>query len=105
MSPPAYRPTVTSKGTAMNTNTFTRAAGASVLLAVLLGSTACGTETVNTDPGSPVAPAKTKGAPSGVSADALERKAAADKKRQDQASIDRWDRSSQFEQKGLPGRP
>ena len=90
----------------MNTSTLTRAAGASVLLAVLLGSTACGTETVNTDPVSqPAAPATTKGAPSGVSADALERKAAADKKRQDQASTDRWDRSTQFEQKGLPGRP
>ena len=84
----------------------TRAAGASVLLAVLLGSTACGTETVNdTGPLSQPAPAKSEGAPKGYSADALERKAAADKKRQDQASIDRWDRTSQFDHQGRPGRP
>ena len=91
----------------MNTKLHARVAGASVLLAVLLGSTACGTETVNdTGPLSqPPAPAKSEGAPKGYSADALERKAAADKKRQDQASIDRWDRTSQFDHKGRPGRP
>lgn len=91
----------------MNTNTITRAAvGASVLLAVALGSAACGTETV-TEPGD--APqlvlADQQGKPSGVTADAAERKAAADKARQDQASIDRWDRFSHVEQKGRPGRP
>jgi hypothetical protein len=89
----------------VNTNRIIRAAaGASVLFAVALGSTACGTETVNTDPTQVQAPAEKKGAPSGVTADSLERKAAADKARQDKASTDRWDRSSQYEYKGLPGR-
>ncbi len=93
----------------MNTKNLTRRAiGASVLVAALTGFTACGTETVNeTSPGGSKqasAPASPN-APRGYSADALERKAAADKKRQDQASIDRWDRSSQYNHKGRPGRP
>ncbi len=93
-----------------------RLAGASVLLAVLLGSAACGTETIaepSTQPGRQYQPnsapsEKPSQGPKGYSADALERKAAADKKRQDQASTDRWDRSSQYghpTRKGLPGRP
>ena len=89
----------------MNNNTFTRAAaGASVLFAVAAGVAACGDETVTTDPIQVQAPATKEGAPSGVSADALERKLAADKARQDKASTDRWDRTSQLEYKGRPGR-
>jgi hypothetical protein len=88
-------------------NTKSRTLGAAALLAVLLGSAACGTETVKeTDPGTQPAPAvETKGAPSGVSADALERKAAAEKERQDRASTDRWARGSNRPGYGHPGQP
>ncbi len=88
-------------------NIKSRTLGTSVLLAVLLGSTACGTETVKeTDPGTQPAPAvSTKGVPSGVSADALERKAAAEKERQDRASTDRWARGSNGRGYGYPGQP
>jgi hypothetical protein len=87
-----------------------RTLGATALLAVLLGSAACGTDTVTeTDPGtqSQVAP-QPKG-PGGLSADSAERKAAAEKARQDRASTERWARGSQIENKlsqyGHPGRP
>ncbi len=87
----------------MNTSTKNRTFGAFGLLAVLLGSAACGTETV-VEPGTQPAPAvSSEGTPKGYSADALERKAAAEKKRQDDASTDRWARGSN--ERGFPGRP
>jgi hypothetical protein len=102
----------------MNTTTRTRLAGASVLLAVLVGTAACGNETV-AEPGTtgyearidpPVSvPSAPLGKPGRVSADSAERQAKADKERQDRASAQRWDRGSQIENKleraGLPGRP
>jgi hypothetical protein len=94
----------------MNSTIKSRTLAATALLAVLLGSAACGTETVTeTDPGtqSQVAP-RPKGH-GGISADAAERKAAAEKARQDRASTARWDRGAQIENKlqqaGHPGRP
>lgn len=100
----------------MNSTTKNRTFGAVAVFAVLLGSAACGTETVvepSTQPGvegrvyqpNSVPSDRASQGPKGYSADALERKAAADKKRHDDASTDRWDRSSQFDQKGRPGRP
>jgi hypothetical protein len=107
----------------MNINTRSRALGATALLAVLLGSAACGTDTVSdSDPGTqpgieariyppvsvPPAPV-TKGGGGRISADAAERSAAAEKARQDRASTLRWARGSQvgdkLDQAGQPGRP
>jgi hypothetical protein len=105
----------------MNSKIKNRTLGATALLAVLLGSAACGNETVTdngigTQPGSaariypptsvPPAPVGDKKGP--ISADAAERKAAADKARQDRASADRWARGIQVEGKlksGYPSQP
>jgi len=106
----------------MSTTIKSRILGATALLAVLLGSAACGSESVTeNDPGTqpgyearnyppssvPSAPLGEKKGP--VSADAAERQAAADKARQDRASTDRWARGTQVEDKldeaGNPGRP
>ena len=102
----------------MNISTRT-IAGATATLALLLVATACGSETVSdTDPGTapaanriypptsiPPVPVGTK--KGGVSADAAERSAAAEKARQDAASTDRWNRGSQVENRlkhaGYPG--
>ena len=102
----------------MNISTRT-IAGATATLALLLVATACGSETVSdTDPGTapvanriypptsiPTVPVVTK--KGGVSADAAERAAAAEKARQDAASTARWNRGSQVENKlkhtGYPG--
>ena len=104
----------------MNSIVKSRTAGASILLAVLLGSAACGTETVSengpgTQPGIeariyppvsvPTAPQGEKGR---VSAETAERLAAEEKARQDRASTERWARGTQVENKlqaGSPGRP
>ena len=94
----------------MNISTRT-IAGATATLALLLVATACGSETVSdTDPGTapvanriypptsiPTVPVVTK--KGGVSADAAERAAAAEKARQDAASTARWNRGSQVENK------
>ena len=91
----------------MNTIIKRRAFTATALFAVLLGSAACGSETVTNDGGAqpgyesriyppasvPPAPLGEKKGP--VTADAAERKAAAEKARQDRASTDRWARGSQ----------
>ena len=77
-----------------------RTLGVTALLAVLLGSAACGTEKVSdTDPGSvggfgarPHPSTDAKGSVS-MSADAAERKAAADKARRDKAAAARYDHS------------
>ena len=97
----------------MNSIVKSRTAGASILLAVLLGSAACGTETVSENgPGSqpgieariyppvsvPTAPVG-KSSHSGVSADSAERQAAQEKARQDRASTERWARGTQVENK------
>jgi hypothetical protein len=105
----------------MNSIVKSRTAGASILLAVLLGSAACGTDTVSengpgTQPGIeariyppvsvPTVPqAEKKGR---VSAETAERLAAEEKARQDRASTQRWARGTQVENKlqaGSPGRP
>jgi hypothetical protein len=101
----------------MNTTTQSRIAGASVLLAVLLGTAACGEETV-TDPGTapgqariypPVSvPAVPYDKPGRVSADTAERQAKALKERHDRASTLRWARGGEVENRldpGHPGRP
>jgi len=106
----------------MNSIVKSRTAGATVLLAVLLGSAACGSETVSengpgTQPGIeariyppvsvPTAPVG-KSSHEGVSADSAERQAAQEKARQDRASTERWARGTQVENKlqaGSPGRP
>jgi len=102
----------------MNSKIKNRTLGATALLAVLLGSAACGNETVtDTDTGTqpgfgariypptsvPPAPLGEKRGP--ISADAAERKAAADKARQDRASADRWARGTQVEDKLKSGHP
>jgi hypothetical protein len=94
----------------MNSTIKNRTLAATALLAVLLGSAACGTDTVtDTDPGT-----QSQGAPrpkghGGISADSAERKAAAEKARQDRASTDRWDRGALMENKlkraGHPTQP
>ena len=106
----------------MNSIVKSRTAGASILLAVLLGSAACGTETVSENgPGSqpgieariypPVSVPTTpvgKSSHGGLSADSAERQAAQEKARQDRASTERWARGTQVENKlqaGSPGRP
>jgi hypothetical protein len=102
-------------------STIKSTAGATILLAVLLGSAACGSETVNengpgTQPGiqariyppvsvptTPVGEKKVR-----MSAETAERLAAQEKARQDRASTERWARGTQVEiklQGGLPGRP
>ena len=99
----------------MNSTTKNRTLGATALLAILLGSAACGTETVNepsTQPGYEARiypPTAVPSAPVGekkgrVSADAAEQKAAAEKARQDQAASDRWARGTQVENKLQGGR-
>jgi len=105
----------------MNSIVKSRTAGATILLAVLLGSAACGTETVSEDgPGTqpgieariyppvsvPTAPQSEK--KGRVSAETAERLAAEEKARQDRASTQRWARGTQVENKlqaGSPGRP
>jgi len=106
----------------MNSIVKSRTAGATILLAVLLGSAACGTETVSENgPGSqpgieariypPVSVPTTpvgKSSHGGLSADSAERQAAEEKARQDRASTERWARGTQVENKlqaGSPGRP
>ena len=103
----------------MNSNIKHRIFGASAVIAVLFGAVACGTETVNepgTQPGFEArvypptsVPSTSDGRKGGISADAAERKAAADKARRDKASTDRWARGTQVENKldqaGHPGRP
>jgi hypothetical protein len=97
----------------VNTNLKSRTIGATIVLGVLLGSAACGTETVSeSDPGAQPGieariypPASVPPAPLGksahgrLSADAAERLAAAEKARQDRASTDRWARGTQVEDK------
>ena len=96
----------------MNSIVKSRTAGATILLAVLLGSAACGSETVSENgPGSQPGieariypPVSVPTAPQGqekgrVSADSAERRAAADKARQDRASTERWARGTQVENK------
>ena len=90
-----------------------RTLGATALLAVLLGSAACGNETVSeTDPGNQPAAnppvIASPYAPGSTSADRAEREAAEKQARQDRASTDRWARGTnenQFEHAGHPGRP
>ena len=106
----------------MNSIVKSRTAGATILLAVLLGSAACGSETVSENgPGSqpgieariypPVSVPTTpvgKSSHGGLSADSAERQAAEEKARQDRASTERWARGTQVENKlqaGSPGRP
>ena len=106
----------------MNSIVKSRTAGATILLAVLLGSAACGSETVSENgPGSqpgieariypPVSVPTTpvgKSSHGGLSADSAERQAAQEKARQDRASTERWARGTQVENKlqaGSPGRP
>ncbi len=94
----------------MNISTRTRILGATATLGTLLALTACGTETVTeTDPGTQPAsqsrvyppmevPVWTPGSKPGVSsADAAERRAAADKARRDRADTLRWARGTQQE--------
>ena len=93
----------------MNSTIKTRTLGATVLLAVLLGSAACGNDTVSeTDPGNQPA-AVSSNAPRGTSADRAEREAVEKKARQDRASTDRWARGTnhgnQLKYAGHPGRP
>ena len=105
----------------MNSIVKSRTAGATILLAVLLGSAACGTETVSENgPGSQPGieariypPVSVPPAPLGekkvrMSAETAERLAAEEKARQDRASTARGARQTQVEirlQGGLPGRP
>ena len=106
----------------MNISTRTRIFGATATLGTLLALTACGTETVvETGPGTqpvtqsrvypPLAlPVWTPAPKPGVSsADAAERRAAADKARRDRADTLRWARGTQQENKlkhaGHPGQP
>jgi hypothetical protein len=105
----------------MNSNVKSRTAGATILLAVLLGSAACGSETVTengpgTQPGFEARiypPVSVPPAPLGekkvhMSAETAERLAAEEKARQDRASTARWARGTQVESKlqaGSPGRP
>jgi len=105
----------------MNSIVKSRTAGATILLAVLLGSAACGSETVSengpgTQPGIEARiypPVSVPTAPQGekkgrVSAETAERLAAEEKARQDRASTVRWARGTQIENKlqaGSPGRP
>jgi len=105
----------------MNSIVKSRTAGATILLAVLLGSAACGTETVSENgPGSQPGveariypPVSVPPAPLGekkgrVSAETAERQAAQEKARQDRASTQRWARGTQIENKlqaSSPGRP
>lgn len=106
----------------MNSIVKSRTAGATILLAVLLGSAACGTETVSengpgTQPGIEARiypPVSVPPAPLGekkgrVSAETAERLAAEEKARQDRASTERWARGTQVESKlkhsGHPGQP
>jgi len=106
----------------MNISTRTRIFGATATLGTLLALTACGTETVvETDPGTqpitqsrPYPPTKlpvwTPGSKPGVlSADAAERRAAADKARKERADMLRWARGthqeSNLKHAGHPGQP
>jgi hypothetical protein len=89
-----------------------RTLGAAALLAILLGSAACGSETGSyTDPGTQSAahPKVHKSGSVSITADEAERQAAAEKARQDRASTDRWARDSHVESElkyaGHPGRP
>ena len=102
----------------MNSIVKSRTAGATILLAVLLGSAACGTETVSENgPGSqpgieariypPVSVPTTPVGEKKVRMSA-ERLGAEEKARQDRASTARGARQTQVEirlQGGLPGRP
>ena len=81
----------------MNISARTTMAGSTALLALLLTTAACGSESVVSDPGTPVRHAATGGdrqRHGGMSADVAGRKAAAEKLRQDRASSARWDRST-----------
>ena len=99
----------------MNISTRTRLAGATATLGMLLAFTACGTrDRVGHRPGHAVRSAPTRSGPDraggiGTTADAAERRAAADKARQDQASTDRWARGTNVENKlkrsGHPSQP
>ena len=102
-------------------STIKSTAGATILLAVLLGSAACGSETVTengpgAEPGTEARiypPVSVPPAPLGekkvrMSAETAERLAAQEKARQDSASTQRWARGTQVENKlqaGSPGRP
>jgi hypothetical protein len=93
----------------MNSTIKHRTLGAATLLAVLLGSAACGNDRVlDTDPGNQPAanpPVASPYAPSGRSADRAEREGAEQKARQDRASTDRWARGTNKLDYGQPGRP
>ena len=106
----------------MNSIVKSRTAGATILLAVLLGSAACGSETVSengpgTQPGVEARiypPVSVPPAPLGakkvrMSAETAERLGAEEKARQDRASTARWARGTQVESKlkqsGHPGQP
>ena len=100
----------------MNLSTRTSMAGATALLAVLVTTAACGSESVVTDPSANIGAAPRGHAATGgdrasghISADAAERQAQALKQRQDRASTARWDRGThkenQLKDAGHPGRP
>jgi hypothetical protein len=93
-------------------STIKSTAGATILLAVLLGSAACGSEVVTengpgTQPGIEARiypPVSVPSAPLGeqkasMSAETAERLAAEEKARQDRASTERWARGTQVENK------
>ena len=107
----------------MNSIVKSRTAGATILLAVLLGSAACGTETVSENgPGSQPGieariypPVSVPTAPVGKSSHEVaclptppSARPPQEKARQDRASTERWARGTQIENKlqaGSPGRP
>jgi hypothetical protein len=106
----------------MNISTRTRIFGATAALGTLLALTACGTETVaDTDAGTqPVTQSRVypptkvpvwtpEPKPGVLSADAAERRAAADKARKERADMLRWARGTQQENNlkhaGHPGQP
>jgi hypothetical protein len=108
----------------MNKRTRSRVIAAAAILFVLLGSAACGTETVtDTDPGAqpagqariyppvsvpPMPIIKPTPTPQGMSADAAERRYANDKARAERADALRAAQGNQVAKKldnGKPGRP
>ena len=92
----------------MNKKIGSRAAGTAAILAVLLASAACGSETVSqTDPGASVAKHGKVIGHGGISADSAERQGQEAKARAQHADALRSAHGSQVEQKldhGYPGR-
>ena len=96
----------------MNKKARSRIAGATTLIAIMLGSAACGTATPATNIGGQLqAPGTTgpKHPNGGSSADSAERRAAADKARRERADTARWARGTHQENNlkhaGYPGQP